>query len=291
MDQLLYGYSKEKMIALTFVDVSDTAKNLERKHLSGPTAGRLLGDALVAVALLSANLGDMDEKISLQMQVSGPVGGFFVDSSKKGGLRGFTNQKILNEFDGDVNASSEEILGKSGSMTIILSNSKSILSQQLLPCSPPSIQFGVARYFNELQNKPTAIEISSISQNHNLHRATGILMTRLPEGSPEDFVPMLEKFNDKTILKALEQAVDIKKISNLIGLTDLELLETRPLSFQCSCSHEKVVYSVSCLPIDELKEMLEAKEEPEATCHFCNETYKVLTTELTQIIRKKTIDK
>lgn len=291
MDQFLYGYSKEKMISLTFVDVTDTAKLLERKHLSGPTAGRFLGESLVAVSMLSSNLGDEHEKVSLQMKVNGPIGGCFVEASKDGSLRGYTSQKILNDFDGVKATPMKEIFGESGSITIIRSDKSRVLAQDTLSCNPPNIKHGVARYFNEIQKKPTGIEIISTSLNHYLHRATGIMITRLPEGKSEDFVPMLEKFNDKTIAKSFEQLMDINQVSKLIGMTDLQIIESRPLKFRCTCSHEKVVYSVSCLPIDELKDLLESGESPEVTCHFCNETYRVSKTELTQIIRKKANNK
>lgn len=291
MDQLIYGFSKEKKISLTFANVTDTAVELERKHLSGPTAGRLLGESLVAVALLSVELGEKSEKVSLQMQVSGQIGGCFVDATRDGKLRGYTRQKILNDFDGSDTTPLEDVLGDAGSITIIHSNNKKIISQDRIPCNPPNLRHGIAKYYNDLHKKPTAIEICANSNAHYLHNAKGILLTRMPEGSPEDFVPMLEKFNDKSVFKALEQEADIKQISKLIGLNDLEMIDTRPLAFQCTCSHEKVVYSVSCLPTDELNDMLEAGEKPEATCNFCNETYRVSATELTQIIRKKSKSK
>ena len=60
MDQFVYGYSKSKGISLTYVDVTEAAKKLEQKHLSGPTAGRFLAEALASVAVLSADLGDKD---------------------------------------------------------------------------------------------------------------------------------------------------------------------------------------------------------------------------------------
>ena len=291
MDQLLYGFSKEKQISITFVDVSDTAKTLERKHLSGPTAGRFLGEALAAVALLSANLGNKDERVSLQFQVDGPMGGCLVDASQEGNLRGYTHQKILNNFDGQEENELNEVLGNNGALTLIKSNAKQVLYQQRILCSPPNIRFGLARYYNEQENKPTAVEISASSENHYLNRAVGIMMSRMPEGTPEDFVPLLEKFNDKTILNAIKHSVDIKQLSNLLGLTDLEILENRPLTFKCSCSHEKVVHSVTSLGLEELKEILEKGEEPEVTCHFCSTSYKIKKPELVQIIRKLTDNK
>lgn len=287
MDQLLYGYSKEKSISLTFVDVTEAAKSLEKKHLSGPTAGRFLAEALASVAILSADLGGDDERISLQVQVSGPVGGCLVDASRNGNLRGYTTIKILNDFDGSDSTPLQQVLGDAGALTMIHSNSRQIISQRQIICNPLNMRHGLARYFNDVQQQPTAIEISATSRDHYLHHAVGLRMSRLPEGLSEDFVPLLERFNDRTIQKALAQAVDISLMSQLLGLEDLVIIERRVLAAKCTCSHEKVLYSISCLPTQELEEILEKKERPEVTCHFCSNTFKVEPEEIARLIIEK----
>lgn len=287
MDQLFYGYSKSKMISLTYADVTDSAKSLEQKHLSGPTAGRFLAEALVSVALLSVDLGNKDEKISLQAQVDGPIGGCLVDASRKGELRGYTYKKILNEFDGSDSTPLEKILGEAGAMTLIHSNSTGVILQQQIPCNPFNLRFALARYFNDHQNKPTAIEISATSRNHCLNRAVGVRMSRMPEGDSEDFVPMLERFNDRTVQKALDHEVDIETIGTLLGLDDFVVIERRRLSAKCTCSRQKVLYTVSCLPIEELEEIIAANERPEVLCHFCSNSYIIKTEEVARLLREK----
>ncbi len=284
MDQLIYGFSNEKKISLTFVDVTDTAKELEKKHLSGPTAGRFLAEALVSVALLSGELGQPDERISLQAQVDGPIGGCFVDASKDGSLRGYSNIKILNKFDESDQTPLAEVLGDNGAITLIHSSKFHVLSQKRFQCSPLNLRHGIARYYNDDQNKPTAVEISAVSRSHYLHNATGLMVTRMPEGDSEDFVPLLERFNDKTIQKALNQMVDIELMGARLGLNDLKIIEKRPLKFNCTCSHEKVINSLSCMKLDELNEFIETKTEPEVTCHFCSNTYRVSIQEVTNLI-------
>ncbi len=292
MDQLFYGFSREKMISLTFVDVTDSAKNLEKMHLSGPTAGRFLAEGLVSVAMLTATLSKEDERISLQAQVSGPVGGCLVDGSGSGNLRGYTTHKILNDFDGSDQTPLASILGEAGSLTIIYSNRSRVLSQQQMNCSPMNLRHATARYFNDVLQKPSAIEISVVSRDHYLHRAVGVCMSRFPEGLSEDFVPLLERFNDHTIQKALEHDVDIERMSHMLGLEDLVIVERRVLSSKCTCSREKVIYSVSCLSIEELEEIINKKERPEVTCHFCSTSYRIETEEIARlIIEKKAADK
>lgn len=287
MDQLFYGFSKEKGISLTFVDVTEAAKSLEKKHLSGPTAGRFLAEALVAVAILSADLGGDDERISLQAQVSGPIGGCLVDASRKGNLRGYTTIKILNDFDGSDSTPLKDVLGDAGALTLIHSNTRHVLSQHQIACNPLNLRHGLARYFNDTRQQPTAIEISATSRDHYLHRAVGIRMSRMPDALSEDFIPLLERFNDRTIQKALAQAVDISIMSQLLGLEDMTIIERRALVARCTCSREKVIYSISCLPVAELEEIIEKKERPEVTCHFCSQSYILEPEEVARLLIEK----
>ena len=112
-------------------------------------------------------------------------------------------------------------------------------------------------------------------------------MSRVPEGLSEDFIPLLERFNDKTIQKALAQAVDISIMSQLLGLEDMTIIERRPLAARCTCSREKVVYSISCLPIEDLEEIIAKKERPEVTCHFCSQSYTLESEEVARILIEK----
>lgn len=287
MDNLLCAFSPSKQIEIAYADVTEAAKLLEQKHLSGPTAGRCLGKALAAAALLSAELGDDDERLSVQAQVNGPLGGFLVDASKIGNLRGYTTIKILNEYDHTDSADLKDVVGDVGALTIIRSNGRKIISQSQIECSPLNLCHALARYYNNNKNKPTAIEIIASSQNHYLHRAVGICVSRLPEGKSEDFVPVLERFNDKTIQKALMQNVDIDVLNKLLGVDDFKIVVHRELTAKCTCSREKVLYSISCLPIEELEEIIEKKECPEVTCHFCSTAYRIDTTEVARLMRER----
>lgn len=287
MDKLIYGFSKFKGISLIYADVTEAAKSLEQKHLSGPTASRFLGQALAVASILSADLGDKDERVSIQVRVDGPIGGCVADASREGNLRGYTQMKILNDFDEKPDTKISDVLGKAGQFTVIRSNSRMMLENEQLRCDPFNFNFALARYYNDRKRQPTAVEIVSKCHNFNIERAVGLKMSRMNEGISEDFVPLLEKFNDHSIEKALSLNVDIKTLANTLGLEDLQIIESRPLTAKCTCSREKVLYSVSCLPAEELQEILEKHEEPEVTCHFCSTTYHVTAPEVVAMLREK----
>ena len=286
MDQLIYAFSPTKNISLTYADVTEAAKKLEKKHLSGPAAGRFLGELLAASAIVSADLGDKDEKVSIQVRVTGPVTGGVADVTRDGNLRGYTQIKLIKEFDEKEDSKVSDIVGDAGEMTVIRHNSRMMLENKQIRCDPFVFKHALARYYND-KKQPTGIEIVAKSQNFYLDRVCGLRITRNAEGNCEDFVPMLEKLNDHTIEKALAQNVDIKEIAKCFGLEDLKIVECRPLTANCTCSREKVIYSISCLPVEELTEIIEKREEPEVSCHFCSTTYRIKTEEVVAMLRNK----
>ena len=64
----------------------------------------------------------------------------------------------------------------------------------------------------------------------------------------------------------------------------LQITDTVPAAFTCSCSRarvEKVLYS---LPKEEIREMIQDGESIEIKCHFCNTTYEFTVDELSEVL-------
>ena len=93
-------YDPGLKVAVTLVDVTEAAQALARGHLCGPTSAYYLTKALAAAALLGAEIGEKDETVILQMKCSGPLGGLNVECTAEGTLRGYTERKTLDAFDG-----------------------------------------------------------------------------------------------------------------------------------------------------------------------------------------------
>lgn len=93
-------FDSDKKVAVSIVDVTDAAQELARGHLAGPTSAYFLAKALAAAALLGGETSEKDETLIIQMKCKGPLGGFNVECTSDGALRGYTEKKILDEFDG-----------------------------------------------------------------------------------------------------------------------------------------------------------------------------------------------
>lgn len=65
-----------------------------------------------------------------------------------------------------------------------------------------------------------------------------------------------------------------------------EVLEERPLSFQCNCSWDRTWKALITLGADEVREMLEHEGRAEVECHFCHTEYHFDAEDLQMILQE-----
>ena len=105
-------YDAEARVKITLADVMDAAQRLAAGHLCGPASAYFLSEHLAAAALLAAETSEADETLILQMKCAGPLGGVTVECTSEGTLRGYTERKILDDFDGLGKYDARKILGE-----------------------------------------------------------------------------------------------------------------------------------------------------------------------------------
>ncbi len=279
--------SQKHGLRVVWLDVSETAKELEQRHLSGPAAGQVLGQAIVATALLSTKLKSEDEKISFQLKTDGPLKGVLVDVSTDGALRGYTDVKIIDELDADTEASPDKTLGTTGHLTIIHSNNKKVLSSGTISLSPPEIRKLTARYFNQSEQIPTGVEIYTGMRDFGVEMARGIMVQKMPGADRSKFVEILERFESKKVLSHLSELKTWEDLKSLLALDDLKSLEKGELRFSCPCSYEKSANILGTLSIVELRELVRAGKGQPVVCHFCGESYRVRSEDIERTLLNK----
>ena len=290
MDKIERGISEASGLRFVYVDVTKTAKTLEERHLSGPASSLILGEGLIAAALLSTNLKAKGERISFQLRVDGPIKGLCAEANNEGGLRGYTDIKIIDVVDEMIDPHISKILGSQGLLSIVHSNEKKMLASGQINIDPPRVKTAIARYFNHSEQVPTAIEFFPEMKNFHVNKMKGLMVQKMPGADTERFVEVLELFNNGSIRKELSKSNQLLDFLKITGLKDLKLLKSSPLNFSCHCSYKKSVAILHTLPEHDLKEMLKEKKPQKVVCHFCGETYNVKESDLAMILLEKSDD-
>lgn len=284
MDQLQRALSDRYGLRFVYADVTASAAALAGRHLAGPTAASVLAQALVAAALLSSDLGNEGEAISIQWKVNGPIGGILVEALYGGSLRGYTYRKTLGDLDGLASPDLAGSLGSEGHMTVLHSMPRQLLSTGVVAASPPDVQRNLARYYNQSRQTPTAVAIEVGLEAGRPSRARGVIAQKLPDASTDKFVEVLERFDDGSIARALEWEGGVLDIGAAAGVEDLVMVGSGPLSFACRCSRQRVDAVLAMLPRSDLEEMAAEDRPQTVVCHFCGETYVIGREEIARLL-------
>ena len=249
-------FDAEKKVAVTIVDVTSAAQELARGHLAGPTAAHYLTEALASVALLGGEMSEKDETVILQAKCSGPLGGYNVECTAAGTLRGYTEKKVLDGFDGLGKPKDHMVLGEQ-QIQVTRSIPGRILSQ--------GISTSLDGYFaGSLQRKACLKVEAAVSDEVEILEARGVLVEDLPDAKG----PMVCCKTDE--LKSL--AVASRNVLKQLGLDKAELKRTTPLKFACRCSPDRAVAMLAALSEEERKSL---PPTIDITCHMCGKTFTV----------------
>ncbi|HVG33028.1 MAG TPA: Hsp33 family molecular chaperone HslO, partial [Pyrinomonadaceae bacterium] len=120
--------------------------------------------------------------------------------------------------------------------------------------------------------------------------AAGGLMIQIMPGADEKTVAAIESSvsqTPQTTTMIREGARPIDLLRSALGPIDFEILDERPVSFACPCSHERARSLISSIDRQELEAMLREDRGAVMTCHFCNESYRMDEAELESILQQQ----
>ncbi len=269
------AFSLSLKLRVVQVEVTDSARELERSHLCGPTAGLIQAEALAGVALLGADLTEPNETVTLGMRVSGPLVGLLVEVSLEGGLRGYTQVKVMNDLDAAEELDTSAALGETAEVQIIRSTPGKILSSASVDVSSASISRSLEAYYRQSLQRQVWVQTSALAYGAFIDSARGLLVECLPDGDGVVFKRIEEFFSDGTILECLDAAASLETICATLGLDDCVIEEVYPLRFECRCSVDRVQGMLSGLPTEDLLAVLEKAEPVQIFCHMCGKGYRV----------------
>jgi molecular chaperone Hsp33 len=275
MDCIIKGLSLAKEIRFTFADVTESAEILRQRHGLGPAAARVLGEALAACALLSADSEAKGESVQMQLHCDGPVEGFQVEVTGTGDVRGYTRSKRLELLDDQDEPTSEAIMGKSGALNVIVSTPGNVLYSGQVQAKPADVRSAVARYYNQSLQIASGVEVVCTLEQGAVTRATAMVAQKMPSGNTEAFVQVLEAFHEGRVRDLLKNRAEGTSLWAVFGLEDLETTDSRNLQFGCRCSTQAVIASLASLDTEEIQDILDTTGTQEVTCHMCGEEYVV----------------
>lgn len=122
-------------------------------------------------------------------------------------------------------------------------------------------------------------------KDHEVLLAGGLLIQVLP-GADESAIAQLEKNTAdlEPVTTMLAKGMTMEEICEkaLTGF-QMEVLDEFQINYVCSCSKERVERAISTLKPDDILSLANEKGYMEATCQYCNRSYRLTRQELQEI--------
>ena len=283
-DERIQALDPATKIAVVLCDCTAAAGALARGHLSGPTASYYLAEALAGVALLGAETSQDEEAVTFRLDCPGPLGGFLVEATAAGTLRGYTKQKILNDFDGLGSPKDAKVLGETGTFEIIRSIPGAILASGAVAVAAPRrgvrsetfVAQGLDAFFAQSLQRRVRTAVAAAAGDDGVPvYARGALVECPPDGDAAAFEAVAETFASGEVQKALASGTaSARTLLKKLGLPHAELRSMTPLSFACRCSAERAEAMLAAIPEAERAAL---PPQLDVTCHMCGRTWTVST--------------
>jgi len=274
-NELTRYLDKATRISVVIADCTRAAGELARAHLSGPTASGYLARALAGVALLGSESFTPDETVTFKLECKGPLGGFLVESTSAGTLRGYTNIKVLNDFDGMGKPGDLAVLGPAGTFEVVRSVPGRIISSGAVAVDKCTVASGLEAYFTQSLQRRVAVALAGTAGDDGVpSMAKGIMAECPPDGDADAFANVAAEVSLIGRKAETALAVSDRNLLAKIGLAHADARGESQLSFACRCSRERAIAMLAAIPAQERKSLPPAID---VTCHMCGRTWTVPT--------------
>lgn len=275
-----------RIFAATTRELVETAR---QAHNTSPVATAALGRLLTAGAMMGSMQKGEDDKLTLQIQCSGPIGGLTVTADAKADVKGYVVHPDVmlppNKY-GKLDVGGALDLGVLSVIKDMGLKEPYVGQTQLVS---GEIAEDLTYYFATSEQVNSSVALGVLMNKDNTVKQAGGFIIQLLPFAQESVISALEENLKKlpSVTQMLESGDTpesmLKKLTE--GL-DMEILDKIPTRFFCDCTKEKVEKVIISVGKKEIQSMIDDNEPIEVNCHFCNKHYPFTVDELKEILKK-----
>src|ERR687885_2430951 len=286
VDSLVRATAADGLIRCMSAVTTNTVAEAARRHGTTGTVTAALGRTLTGTLLLGSGLKEFD-RLTVQIECDGPVGGITAETNARGQVRGYVRNPLA---DAPLNAAGKldvsAVVG--GGMFYVTYESGFRIGlyrepyRGAVPIVSGEIGEDFAYYLAKSEQIPSAVMLGVLlrarESGETFVEAAGGLMIQVMPGADSATVAAIESSvsrNPHTTTLIRQGARPADMLRSALGGVPFEVLEEREVGFACTCSYERAASLVSSIDAGELEAMLREDRGGGLTCHFCNETYRI----------------
>lgn len=288
-DYLVKALGYKGQVRAYAIRSTETVSEAQRRHDTWATASAALGRTITASVMMGSMLKG-DSRITVKIDGDGPLGLILVDANTTGSVRGYVaNPHVDFETNEQGKLDVKRAVGTNGTLTVVKDLGLREKFSGQVPLVSGEIGEDFTYYFAISEQVPSAVGVGVlVNPDHTILASGGFILQMLP-GATDQTITEIENHlkTIKPISTLIKEGLTPEEIlMTLLGENNVEILETVPVKFECTCSKERFGNALISLGKKELQEMIEEDGQAEAQCHFCNEKYIFTKEELEEFIRE-----
>lgn len=286
-DYLVKALAYNDQVRAYAVCSTNTVGEAQRRHQTWPTASAALGRTISAAVMMGAMLKG-EEKLTVKIEGDGPLGPILVDANAKGHVRGYaTHPQVHFDLNEHGKLDVRRAVGTSGFLSVVKDIGLRDYFTGQVPIVSGELGEDFTYYFVKSEQVPSSVGVGVLVNPDNTILAAGGFIIQLMPGTEDETITEIENRlkSIPPISKLIEKGLSPEEIlEELLGKGNVRFLESKPVSFTCTCSKGRFADAIVSLGKEEIIDMIENDGKAEAQCHFCNEYYQYSKEELEQLL-------
>lgn len=287
-DYIVRATAADAQIRAFAAVTTNLVEEARMRHQTSPVASAALGRLLTGGVMMGSMMKNPSDVLTLQIKCSGPIGGLTVTADAMGNVKGYVNhpEVMLPPRNGKLDVGGA--LG-AGFLNVIKDMGMKEPYSGQTELQTGEIAEDLTYYFAASEQVPSSVGLGVLMHPNNTVCCAG------------GFIVQVMPFIEETVLRRLEENIaglrpvtamldgghsPKEMLSQVLEGMDIEITDTLPARFACSCSKERIEKALISIGKKDIQEMIEDGETIEVKCHFCNTAYKYTVEELKDILKK-----
>jgi molecular chaperone Hsp33 len=278
-DELVRATALDGLVRAFAIDATSVVAEIARRHATIPVVTAAIGRLSTGALLFGAMLKEASQMVTLRMQGDGPAGTLLASANATGGVRGLVanpQPDVDQVRNGKLNV--RGAVGTSGFLTVTKDLGMGQPYVGTVEIVSGEVGEDLAHYLLRSEQVQSAVGIGVFVNPDGSVEAAGGYLVQLMPGITDDQAGALEdvirRLPHPTVM--LRSGDSPEQILSRIFDDSVDVLERRPVRFECHCSQDRAERAIRMLGAEAIAEMIEEGAErggAEVTCEFCTERY------------------
>ncbi|WFQ90627.1 Hsp33 family molecular chaperone HslO [Mycoplasma feriruminatoris] len=278
MDLKIRAISNKHNLRVSIVDLSETIKEITDLQQSNVLANMVFAKFICCSALIGMQFKNK-EKTYVNWTAPSSLIKTMIAEYHDSKIRAYVQNKNVNITDFN-NKDLDQIT------KLIASDQGNLLVSRDLNLKEPyvsnveieygNIDYDFMKYFNQSNQTKSFITTEvKFDDNLQIKKVVGMLVEMLPDHTNLDLEYISDKLGNTSyvkdvLVKSTNYYAVVKEIAE-----DAIILDQSTISFECTCSYQKVLFTLNLLNQDDLKDIIKDNKPVEVVCDFCNKKYNI----------------